>query len=148
MEWLRLSSRHEALSSNRRSTKKSFKKCWWVLVWMYNHDEKQHGGSPTWSKYHVQMYENRKWNLLKLFFKKRDVDNSNRGSEFNKGTFYACIEVSQWNPFVQYKLIKIREKIKLQYGPAIQLWIYTQRKQNQHVEETPELSWIFQHCSQ
>jgi hypothetical protein len=35
------------------------------------------------------------WNLLKLFWRERVMDED----KFDQSPLYACMEISQWNPF-------------------------------------------------
>jgi myo-inositol-1-phosphate synthase len=44
--------------------------------------------------------------------RKEGIKESNGDGEFDQSTIYACIQISEGNPFVQYMLIKISYLIK------------------------------------
>jgi hypothetical protein len=58
------------------------------------------------------------WNCFK-----KGSGGVNRGGEFDPGTLYAYMEISQWKPFIQ--LIKIEEKKRLIWGMAVRFGIKT-----------------------
>jgi hypothetical protein len=58
-------------------------------------------GEWVWSKYFISMYENRTMKPVEIVLRRGSEKERDRGCEFDWGTLYACVEVSQWNHFVQ-----------------------------------------------
>jgi hypothetical protein len=74
------------------------------LFWGGNHGcvwKERVNGGWIWWKYFICTYENRTVKPIKIVFKRGRVRKSNRQGEFHQSTLYACMEISEWNTFVQ-----------------------------------------------